>query len=66
MIDRNDESVLFPLDEEKHRRILEGLADVDAGRTIPHAEARAWFEKMGSLTGGLTISTPTVFLRKFP
>lgn len=46
MTDRNDESLLFPSEEEKHLRILGGLADVDAGRTIPHAEARIWFAKM--------------------
>lgn len=29
-------------DEEKHRRTLTGLADVDAGRTIPHEEFVKW------------------------
>lgn len=29
-------------DEEKHQRTLAGLADVDAGRTIPHEEVKAW------------------------
>lgn len=29
-------------DEEKHQRTLAALADVDAGRTIPHEEMRAW------------------------
>lgn len=29
-------------DEARHQHILEGLADVDAGRTVPHAEVTAW------------------------
>lgn len=29
-------------DEEKHQRTLAALADVDAGRTIPHAEIKSW------------------------
>jgi predicted transcriptional regulator len=29
-------------DEEKHQRTLAGLADVDAGRTIPDEEVKAW------------------------
>ncbi len=29
-------------DEEKHQRTLAGLADVDAGRTIPDEEMTAW------------------------
>lgn len=29
-------------DEEKHWRILAGLADVAAGRLIPHEEVRSW------------------------
>lgn len=29
-------------DEEKHRRTLAGLADVDGGRTIPHEEFVKW------------------------
>jgi hypothetical protein len=40
-----------PSDEDKHQRILAGLADVDAGRTIPHEEVRAWAQ---SLFGRLT------------
>lgn len=34
-------------DEEKHQRMLAGLADVDAG--IPHEEVKAWVQ---SLFGG--------------
>ncbi len=29
-------------DEEKHQRTLAGLAYVDAGRTIPDEEMKAW------------------------
>lgn len=40
-------------DEEKHRRILDGLTDVDSGRTISHEEIVAWvqslFERPNSL-----------------
>ncbi|HEV8694736.1 MAG TPA: hypothetical protein VGQ93_11240 [Lysobacter sp.] len=33
-------------DEEKHRRTLDGLADVDAGRTITHEEMQAWAQSL--------------------
>lgn len=33
-------------DEEKHQRTLAALADVDAGRTIPHEEVRAWAQSL--------------------
>jgi predicted transcriptional regulator len=33
-------------DEEKHLRTLAALADVDAGRTIPHEEVRAWAQSL--------------------
>lgn len=29
-------------EREKHLRILEGLADADANRTVPQTEVRAW------------------------
>lgn len=29
-------------EEERHRLTLEGLADVDAGRLVDHAEVEAW------------------------
>ena len=29
-------------DEARHRHILEGLADVETGRSVPHADVRAW------------------------
>jgi len=30
------------LEEKRHRLTLEALADVDAGRTVEHAEVEAW------------------------
>jgi predicted transcriptional regulator len=33
-------------DEEKHKRTLAGLADVDAGRTISHEEMKAWVRSL--------------------
>lgn len=30
------------LEEQRHRLTLEALADVDAGRTLDHAEVEAW------------------------
>ncbi len=33
--------------EERHRRTFEGLADVDAGRTIPHSAVRIWAKGLG-------------------
>lgn len=38
----------YPSEEEKQRRLLQGLADVDAGRTVPHAEVVAWVRLMTS------------------
>ncbi|MDN5752407.1 MAG: ribbon-helix-helix protein, CopG family [Nitrosospira sp.] len=35
-------------EEEKHRRTLEGLASVDAGRTVPHAEVVKWANSLGT------------------
>lgn len=36
------------LEEERHRMILEGLADVDAGRVIDHESMRAWADSLGT------------------
>jgi predicted transcriptional regulator len=33
-------------DEAKHLHILEGLDDVTAGRTVPHAEVKAWAKSL--------------------
>jgi predicted transcriptional regulator len=37
-------------EEERHRMTLEGLADIDAGRVVDHAEIVAWID---SLEAGL-------------
>jgi predicted transcriptional regulator len=34
------------LDEKRHRLELEALADVDAKRTLDHAEVEAWVERL--------------------
>ncbi len=33
-------------EEERHRLTLEGLADVDASRTIDHAQMEAWAQSL--------------------
>lgn len=30
------------LEERRHQMILEGLADIDAGRTVSHEDMKAW------------------------
>lgn len=35
-------------EEERHRLTLEGLADVDAGRTVDHVAVEAWSESLGT------------------
>jgi predicted transcriptional regulator len=35
------------LEEKRHRLTLEALADVDAGRTLDHAEVELWAEGLG-------------------
>lgn len=35
------------LEEKRHRLTLEALADVEAGRTLDHAEIEAWAEGLG-------------------
>ena len=32
------------LEEERHRMMLEGLADIDAGRVIDHKDMVAWMD----------------------
>lgn len=39
------------LEERRHRMILEGLADIDAGRTVSHDDMKAW-------AAGLLTDTP--------
>ena len=33
-------------DDEKHQRILAGLGDVDAGRTMPADEVQRWAQSL--------------------
>ncbi len=35
-------------EEEHHRRTLAALADVDAGRGIPHEQVKTWVASLGS------------------
>lgn len=35
------------LEEKRHRLTLEAMADVDAGRTLDHAEVELWAEGLG-------------------
>ncbi len=35
------------LEEKRHRLTLEALADVDAGRTLDHAEIETWAKALG-------------------
>jgi predicted transcriptional regulator len=35
------------LEEKRYRLTLEALADVDAGRTLDHAEVERWVEGLG-------------------
>ena len=35
-------------EEKRHRLTLEGLSDIDAGRTIDQAEVDAWVESLDS------------------
>lgn len=35
------------LEEKRHRLTMEALADVDAGRTLEHAEVEAWARGLG-------------------
>lgn len=48
----DDLSACLPVltDEEKHQRTLAALADVSAGRIIPHEEMRAWAQSLLSRT----------------
>ena len=35
-------------EEEKHRRTLQGLADIDAGRVVSHEKMEAWANSLGT------------------
>ena len=45
---KEDYDLIFPDEEMQHRMILEGLADVDAGRLIPHEKVTAWALSLGT------------------
>ncbi len=34
------------LEERRHQMILEGLRDVDEGRTVPHEDIEAWVKSL--------------------
>jgi predicted transcriptional regulator len=36
------------LDEAKRLAILEGIADAEAGRVVPHDDVKAWLESWGT------------------
>ncbi len=38
----------FILTEAKRLSILQGIADADAGRLIPHEDVKAWAESLGT------------------
>lgn len=40
-------------DQEKHQHTLAGLADVDAGRTIPHEDFEKWAQTLFDQPDGL-------------
>ncbi len=44
------------LNEAKRLSILEGIADVEAGRVVPHNDVKAWLESWGT-ENELPIST---------
>jgi predicted transcriptional regulator len=39
-------ALFIELEKKRHQLTLEGLADVDAGRTVDHAEIEAWARKL--------------------
>lgn len=39
------------LEEERHRLTLEGLAAIDAGQLVPHADVVAWAKGLGEAGG---------------
>lgn len=36
------------LEQKRHQMTLEGLADVDAGRTVEHSTVEAWANSLGA------------------
>jgi predicted transcriptional regulator len=49
-------SAWVEIEEQRHRLILEGLADVDAGRLIDDAEIEAWIK---GLETDINLAAPT-------
>jgi predicted transcriptional regulator len=52
-LDQSKESIVvealadwIELEERRHRKVLAGLADVDAGRLIDDADVAAWIESL--------------------
>jgi hypothetical protein len=45
---KEDHDLLFPTEEMKRKMTLEGLADVAAGRLIPHGEVSRWLLSLGT------------------
>ncbi len=43
-----DKLALLLLDEAKRLSVMEGLADIEAGRVVPHSEVKAWLESWGT------------------
>ena len=43
-------SAWVSLEEKRHQLTLEGLADVEAGRVIDHAEVEAWAKNIARVT----------------
>jgi hypothetical protein len=43
-------TVIPAFSEKRHRLTLEALADVEAGRTLEHAEVEAWVATLGKPT----------------
>ena len=41
-------SIFHEDDEADARRYAEAMADLDAGRVVPHEEVRAWLETWGT------------------
>ena len=39
-------SAWVSLEEKRHQLTLEGLADIDSGRVVDHAEVEAWAKKI--------------------
>lgn len=39
-------SAWVSLEEKRHQLTLEGLAEIDAGRVVDHAEVEAWAKKI--------------------